>query len=975
MTEIFEPKTVEEFINYYESELKKELGVYDIQINKIGFMGFLLNILGHTHYDIKNYYDFLFKESFIATANTSENIHLHASTYGYFPSFGVPAKINGSFEVNFKLLPAKQTSVVKRELYINNHNQLFKFESNGYEFATKAVYKMVFENEQYYTVVLTEEGKFVQYPASSFILTPPILDSAQYFQKELRFRAPLYEINTFHNYYFQIEDGYICDVFVYITKKDAVEEEEYEVKYVKYFETPSSKTVFLRKLNQTDYILELGSGKKGIWLPDADIRIVLNITKGESGNFLNSLSAKQKSPEQVVLVDTDDTNTVVSTIYLDAKQLVTLNIENSEEGKDPLNDLELRDDVIKYIQTRDNMISENDFYNIVDKYVSDFKFLFKKVQVYDNVFYLCRSLRNKYQIVLYSTNYTLPLSSFTTTFQPTFNIDGVDLISPFLYKYNSIMNYYDGYIMQDDLFVYVSSTELKSDDYTMVSIPPLHFNLKFDSILNQTSIQVKSFQDISEYEFYLTIPILDISNELLTNIDENTSELIYTLDDGVIYDEFDIQLDGFHSGTIIFTSIVESINQVYNITDLLNLTHYTWQGIDYIINVPVIEKEKFDSDKKYYIDKLNGFISIGNFTENRMISDSIQFRFLNTFKIDSPFFEASTIQDDTFLAKIEKWLDPVRSCENTTPTTHLNQYRFLVGTSPTGIFVGHKNEIAIWIEEKEETEIICNGADTLVGSEYFYLYSTTMNYYVWYNIDSSSIDPSTVGTGVEINITSTETAIDIADITAATINLLPEFSSDNILETINIINTFSGGVSNSIDFNTGFNFTTTNQGITGNYQFEVPEEFDGIYVLDPPERFCFNGLTWDLNTITLPLELSIELIIDQLYLTKHDVNLYEEKENLIFEVADLLQKNYTGSNIIFYNSQIVDFIHLNRSFIKSVKVQVTDKHGSIISNGIESREDRQILEQLKDNKFNIVRYTPIFWHWNVDNITVTTLIN
>ena len=975
MVDIFEPKTVEEFIDYYENELKKELSVYDVQINKIGFLGFLLNILGHTHYDIKNYYDFLFKESFIATSETSENIHLHASTYGYFPSFGIPAQVNGYLEVDFNILPAKLPTVTKRELYINNYGDLFKFDSENYEFITQTVYKLVYENNQYKTIVLTEDGRSIQYPSSTAILTPPILDATQYTQVEYIFKTSLYPANSFYTYYFEVEEGYISDLKVFVIENNKNEEEEYEVKYVKYFETASSKTVFLRKISQTRYVIELGSGLRGKWLPQADIRLVLNITKGESGNFLKLSKAQQKSPEQVVLVDYDSNNNVVTTLNLSANQIVILNIESSENGKNPLNDLDMREDVIKYIQTRDNMMSEIDFYNIADKYMSDFKFLFKKIQVFDNIFYLCRSMRDKYQSVLYTTNHTLEESLFTDMCYPEFTVNGVDMISPFFYKYNDIMNYYDGYLLYDDLFVYINSIVLSDDIIPTYNVPPLYFNLIYNESLNQTKIQVKSYQDISMLDFQLFIPILNIYDESMLMIDVNTFEYIYTDNSGIIFDEIDIQIESYESSVKIFTATVESIFQIYNITDLLNLIHYENFGTNYIINIPIIEKDKFNDDKKYFLQKLNDFIMGNSFNENRMISDHIQFRFLNSYLITSPFLESSLIQGQNVLAKINRWLNPVNTKVNVPVVLPEHGDRFLIDTSPVGLFSGKANQIAEWIEVCEETEIICNEASTLSGSEYFLISSITTNYYVWYNIDGMSADPAPIGlTGIVINILSTDTNVSVADKTSSALNILPDFNSSFVANVINITNYIAGDVTNSNDFNTNFSLSTLVEGITGHYEYEIPEEFDGILISDEPARYSFESNAWIIIEIELPLNLRVEIIIEQQYLNEKNINLYEEKEQLIYKLADYLQKNYTGTNILYYDSQIIDFVHLERPFIKSVKITTTDKNGLIIPNGIEVNEDRLILENLKENKFNIVKYTPIFWHWDLDNIEVITLI-
>lgn len=64
--------TPEEFVSFYMKALKNELGVYSLQANKVGFLGFLLNILGNVTYDAKVYKDFLFNEAFPATAQQDD---------------------------------------------------------------------------------------------------------------------------------------------------------------------------------------------------------------------------------------------------------------------------------------------------------------------------------------------------------------------------------------------------------------------------------------------------------------------------------------------------------------------------------------------------------------------------------------------------------------------------------------------------------------------------------------------------------------------------------------------------------------------------------------------------------------------------------------------------------------------------------------------------------------------------------------
>jgi hypothetical protein len=118
--------TPEEFVNYYYEKLKTDLQVYDLQISKVGFVGFYLNLLGYTHFDLKQYYDSLFKEAFVGTSQTEESQYLQASTYGYIPTFStsattsvsipfdatIPQKTEGTEFVTCTITPRSATNLL-----------------------------------------------------------------------------------------------------------------------------------------------------------------------------------------------------------------------------------------------------------------------------------------------------------------------------------------------------------------------------------------------------------------------------------------------------------------------------------------------------------------------------------------------------------------------------------------------------------------------------------------------------------------------------------------------------------------------------------------------------------------------------------------------------------------------------------------------------------------------------------------------
>jgi hypothetical protein len=157
------------------------------------------------------------------------------------------------------------------------------------------------------------------------------------------------------------------------------------------------------------------------------------------------------------------------------------------------------------------------------------------------------------------------------------------------------------------------------------------------------------------------------------------------------------------------------------------------------------------------------------------------------------------------------------------------------------------------------------------------------------------------------------------------------------------------------------------------WSFIDPEIGDGVYDLDTRRSYVWSGAAWNvINNIELPLKINITIKTDTTYVQANSVDLGVEKNNLELELADYLQKEKTGTNIVFYNSQIIDFIHNGRPWVKSCSVSVTDSASSPnqLNNGIEVRSDNDILTDLSD-KLNIVMYVPPLIYWDVNNIVIT----
>ena len=113
------------------------------------------------------------------------------------------------------------------------------------------------------------------------------------------------------------------------------------------------------------------------------------------------------------------------------------------------------------------------------------------------------------------------------------------------------------------------------------------------------------------------------------------------------------------------------------------------------------------------------------------------------------------------------------------------------------------------IKGVEASEVITGAASTLSGGEYFTINSPTTSYYVWYKKDGTGTDPAPGGTGIEVDILSTDTAAQVAAKTTTAIANVADFdASVTGGATITIANVVAGNVADSATGTaTGFTIT------------------------------------------------------------------------------------------------------------------------------------------------------------------------
>ncbi len=135
------------------------------------------------------------------------------------------------------------------------------------------------------------------------------------------------------------------------------------------------------------------------------------------------------------------------------------------------------------------------------------------------------------------------------------------------------------------------------------------------------------------------------------------------------------------------------------------------------------------------------------------------------------------------------------------------------------LFAGHDTDTIPFPRD----EVTTGAASTLSGGEHFTISSPTTDYYVWYDIDNDSTDPDIAGRiGIEVNISSVDTAAAVASATQTAINDNAGFSATVINSAVTI--TSDGEGVDVSDYNSGFSFqNATYNGDSGKINIIVGE--------------------------------------------------------------------------------------------------------------------------------------------------------
>lgn len=659
--------TAQEYIDTYYNKLKKELNARGLQISKVGLIGLLLNILGFSQQDIKLYYDTLFREAFLATADKDENITLHGSVFGYTPGLGKPASITGNISFDLAVLPISTDN--NRTITLQDLE--LKVDKLTYTLDSKYIFKGT--NCQ----IIDTNGNVTTVPISTNSPLVPIQNFLQYEKEVYTNSIPFYVYNSYYSLIIELDsdtDKFVSGLIVEVKEDGKEEFETYEWKLVTYSSRAQDKHVFVQFL-EDKILIELGSGVHGKYIPNSTVKCTIQTTYGVKGN----ISSQEVTPISGNLRVYDNASNASYSVSVSSGVIVE--IDYASNGENPLKEQELRAAIIEFIRHRNNMMSESDFYDIVKQYCDDFELMFKKTHVMDNNIYLFVPFRDLYQVPVRTRSISLPHALFNPTlrcylYHPTWTLEnGKEYISPFLYVVDFTLRQYKAYILQETssaFFNEVVTNYVPKIGSEIVALP-LTFYTSYSPTLDTTRLMVQSYEDITGYIFILSIPELNVK-DVCMNVATNNIVDTYWYDNvrgtGIIFDKMNIVVDVYKDGKHYFTYKLNDFSVIQDISDILSLKTFDGLITDYefddkltpeqqqlstvfnekayVLNIPVLDNDTYQSNPPYYLEKgVNLFGSIA-FQENRMISDDVQIRYINSDVIFGDILKKMCLQKYDF---------------------------------------------------------------------------------------------------------------------------------------------------------------------------------------------------------------------------------------------------------------------------------------------------------------------------------------
>jgi len=874
-------KTKDEFIQQEYEKLKDHMGQYDIQLSKVGLVGYLTNLLGTIQFDANNYYTNLYKNSFIPTTVDTHNLYLHCSTFGYSPNKCKPSTASGLIVFDFDLMPRADIGVLKKEVILKN----ISFMIDGMTFVTKNTYVFIQEKTSYYGIIIDEFGKSEYISSPSSLIELPFKNVLQYEVKEQIIQIPGYDDGTFHLINIDLGSNFLFELDINVRKKNKQYEtpdtwDKFKVETIVYNNTSKLDVCFLKERGPHSYSLELGSGINGIHIPNSQLKLTQKITRGKLGNLLVTHDVILNTMSNITVYYTDLNKKKLIDIRIN--QLFSVKFKSSYGGMNPESDKEVKQKLTNFIQSRDMLLTKDDFYNIENENGSDFVYSFRKSMIQQNIFFLYK---------LFISEYQTPIKSLCTNIKklnPTEVVNNIKILPHNIEhgKLNSSRTYIyriyacDGFFYTD---VGGYSEVIMSNDFNANSITWNKFDCAQFYIIQVTS-------NVNEIKYYKTY-----ENKFI-DYGESTHMLSFDKSSYLFFPECIINSTKFISPFIYKYNKYMDYFDGYIFYDSVDVNFAEIKNNINDDELPICRCEvKYNYIKSKTELYIRSYQDISRYTFNLSISNNIVQNALMT-----------NIDENTFKVDYNK------------------QKNILFGEH---------------IFEVKMASIIGNTKVVLVSETFFQL--KKINDLLYLPMYTTDDDQEYI-----LNLPVIEYKHYIQNKPLINRKILDEFYNRDI---------------------------KNKRFISDNIQIR----FLNNYYINHHILSKYTIQQYDFDLV-LPLNINIKINMENQYLTNNFINLSKEQNDLHLDIAQKLNDSYTGIEIKYYNSQLIEFIHYQREFIKSVKILVTDSNNNIIDNGLELLSEQDTIDNLQednvvnlsDKKLNILNFFPIYVWWDLENINI-----
>jgi len=1057
-------RSASEFIDHYYSQLVTQFSSNNFKLVKTGFIGYILNVLGNTQYDIKQYYDGLFNEAFPITSVDETNLEFHSALHGYIRTLATSATImDGHITLDLTMLPTTRPGLTARVVTFGSSSAVtgstlpIGIDVSGNLYTVNALYNVrarlsgstiiAYDAE----IISPADQKNIGISLPSPVL--PIVAGYQYYSKNTSQTVPYYVPTTFHSIDIQLSStDMISRISVSVLDSNTGLSSVFNVDTNKTRYGPTDNVVFYTILPNNVLRVQLGSGVIGSYIPSGStINIGLQLTSGVNGNvsisdhantnIINTQSnnntststnivSSQLFANSVYVIDTYGTQTTTSVI--DITRFLTPTVNISSGGTDILTGETLRASLETYIQSHTHLISELDYNNYLKNMYSQYYVAFKKTLLSSNTIYAYLPLYDRYNIpykcstlteslsTFDKVSYTQPLTGISVIHHPTVVSNGVTMISPFYYKYDTLFRSYDGYFLENSSIFYYSS--IKSTDVSglavITNLPYIHATFKYvhNTISPFTIISISSYEDLSSYltlPSSITISLTTPSITLQTNTPTHISPMVNktgvsgsvatntSITDTVI-SVVDVGIFGI-SGTVLINS--EQIS--YTGRDLINntLTGIT-RGINITtpsISVPgdiVYELAMSTTSIDFILGVISTSLSssIDNIVTTIPLSDTTHFPASGVVYIDS--------EEISYTSKtLTSLLGCTRAFNTTTAASH---------NSSTGVYEKITTTSAVALPDiyfgilQNPTQMTVTLTDAITPQTNLFTFSVEQ----LKSINGNMFIKEYIQPGGTTSLTSSVTIVDTSITVISTVGLpisgYIQIGAEYMFYSAITATTLDGlirGIYGSSTLAHTSGEVVTSMSIT---EVDIPFMEESAYLSDTSyidnqintnlvqlpvssdralsdevqlrflesssisltniRQIVYNGSSYTGNVI-LPLKMDVSLLLNKAILISSGAILNDDVYTLNQDITTLLLATYTGVKIRISDADIV-VVCKRISYVDDANVHFTDSVGmSIPNNEINVKPDLDIITGL--TKLDRLSYVPPLWHWDINNISIS----